>query len=145
MMDFPGVVEAAVCGVPHPVLTECVVAAVRAGTGLDVDGLREFVRDRKGPAAPHRIVIVDDLPRTFLGKTDKKRLREQLAEPPDRGAEPRIDAGGLSGEVEGDAHLQDPEEIRRCGQRFCALLAAVSENPYLDVRSLGGQPAGGGR
>ena len=58
---------------------------------------------------------------------------------------PRIDAGGLSGEIEGDAHLQDPEEIRRCGQRFCALLAAVSENPYLDVRSLGGQPAGGGR
>ena len=58
---------------------------------------------------------------------------------------PRIDAGGLSGEIEGDAHLQDPEEIRRRGQRFCALLAAVSENPYLDVRSLGGQPAGGGR
>jgi acyl-CoA synthetase (AMP-forming)/AMP-acid ligase II len=88
MMDFPGVVEAAVCGVPHPVLTECVVAAVRAETGLDLDGLLEFVRDRKGPAAPHRIVIVDDLPRTFLGKTDKKRLREQLAVQPDRGGEP---------------------------------------------------------
>ena len=88
MMDFPGVVEAAVCGVPHPVLTECVVAAVRAETGLDLDGLREYVRDRKGPAAPHRIVIVDDLPRTFLGKTDKKRLREQLAGQPDRGNEP---------------------------------------------------------
>ena len=58
---------------------------------------------------------------------------------------PRIDAGGLSGEIEGDAHLQDPEEIRRSGERFCALLAAVSENPYLDVRSLGGQPAGGRR
>jgi hypothetical protein len=58
---------------------------------------------------------------------------------------PRIDAGGVSGEIEGDAHLQDPEEIRRRGQRFCAVLAAVSENPYLDVRSLGGQPAGGRR
>ena len=55
---------------------------------------------------------------------------------------PRIDAGGLTGEIEGDAHLQDPDEIRRQGERFCALLAAVSENPYLDVRSLGGHVAG---
>ncbi len=54
---------------------------------------------------------------------------------------PRIDAGGLAGEVEGDAHLQDPDEIRRRGQQFCALLAAVSENPYLDVRSLGAHVA----
>jgi len=58
---------------------------------------------------------------------------------------PRIDAGGLTGEIEGDAHLQDPEEIRRSGERFCALLAAVSENPYLDVRSLGGRVARGRR
>ena len=88
MMEYPGVVEAAVCGVPHPVLTECVVAAVRAEVGLDLGGLLEFVRDRKGPAAPHRIVIVDDLPRNFLGKTDKKRLRGQLADQPGRRSEP---------------------------------------------------------
>ena len=88
MMEYPGVVEAAVCGVPHPVLTECVVAAVRAETGLDIGGLLEFVRDRKGPAAPHRVVIVDDLPRNFLGKTDKKKLRAQLADEPHRGGEP---------------------------------------------------------
>jgi acyl-CoA synthetase (AMP-forming)/AMP-acid ligase II len=88
MMEYPGVVEAAVCGVPHPVLTECVVAAVRAETGLDIGGLLEFVRDRKGPAAPHRVVIVDDLPRNFLGKTDKKRLRALLADEPDRRGDP---------------------------------------------------------
>ena len=33
-------------------------------------------------------MIVDDLPRNFLGKTDKKRLRSQLADQPDRGSEP---------------------------------------------------------
>ena len=54
---------------------------------------------------------------------------------------PRIDAGGLNGEIEGDAHLQDADEIRRCGERFCALLAAVSDNPYLDVRTLGAHVA----
>jgi hypothetical protein len=50
---------------------------------------------------------------------------------------PRIDPSGLAGEIEGDAHLHDPAEIRRRGERFCALLAAVAENPYLDVRTLG--------
>jgi Condensation domain len=54
---------------------------------------------------------------------------------------PRIDASGLAGEIEGDAHLHDPAEIRRRGERFCALLAAVSEDPYLDVRTLGTHPA----
>lgn len=88
VMEYPGVVEAAVCGVPHPVLTECVVAAVRAEPGLDTGALLEFVRDRKGPAAPHRIVVVDDLPRTFLGKTDKKQLRADLVDAPARGHEP---------------------------------------------------------
>jgi acyl-CoA synthetase (AMP-forming)/AMP-acid ligase II len=80
IMEFPGVVEAAVCGVPHPVLTECVVAAVRARPGLDLGRLLEFVRDRKGAAAPQRIELVNELPRNFLGKIDKKRLRTDLAE-----------------------------------------------------------------
>jgi acyl-CoA synthetase (AMP-forming)/AMP-acid ligase II len=89
IMEYPGVVEAAVCGVPHPVLTECVVAAVRGRPGLDVSGLLQFLRVRKGAAAPQRIEIVDDLPRNFLGKIDKKRLRTDLAdELATRGHEP---------------------------------------------------------
>jgi Condensation domain len=56
---------------------------------------------------------------------------------------PRIDAGGLAGEVEGDTYLLEPGEIQRRGEQFCALLAAVSENPYLDVRTLGAHVAGG--
>ena len=78
IMDFPGVVEAAVCGIPHPVLTECVVAAVRARPGLDVDALLTFVRDSQGAAAPQRIVVVEDLPRNMLGKVDKRQLRTQM-------------------------------------------------------------------
>lgn len=78
VMDYPGIIEAAVCGIPHPVLTESVVAAVRAAPGLDVADLLAFLQDRKGPAAPHRIVVVDELPRNFLGKVDKKQLRIDL-------------------------------------------------------------------
>lgn len=61
---------------------------------------------------------------------------------------PRVDAAGLAGEVEGDAHLEDADGIRRRGERFCALLTAVSTNPDLDVRVLAGaapQPAREGR
>jgi acyl-CoA synthetase (AMP-forming)/AMP-acid ligase II len=79
IMEYPGVIEAAVCGVPHPVLTECVVAAVTARPGLAVPELLEFLRDRKGPAAPQRITIVGELPHNFLGKIDNKRLRTELA------------------------------------------------------------------
>ncbi len=78
IMEYPGVVEAAVCGVPHPVLTECVMAAVRARPGTDVEALMAFLQERQGPAAPHRIVVVDDLPRNLLGKVDKKQLRKDL-------------------------------------------------------------------
>jgi acyl-CoA synthetase (AMP-forming)/AMP-acid ligase II len=78
IMDFPGIVEAAVVGIPHPVLTESVVAAVRARPGLDVNELLVFVRHSQGPAAPQRILVVEDLPRNMLGKVDKRQLRTQL-------------------------------------------------------------------
>nr|BFE56231.1 acyl--CoA ligase [Dactylosporangium thailandense] len=78
LMEFPGVVEAAVCGVPHPVLTECVMAAVRARPGLDLAALQEFARERQGAAAPLRIVVVEDMPRNMIGKVDKRQLRKDL-------------------------------------------------------------------
>ena len=80
IMDYPGVIEAAVVGVPHPVLTECVTAVVRAVPGLATEALGAYVRERQGPAAPHRIVVMDDLPRSTLGRADKRRLRLLLAD-----------------------------------------------------------------
>jgi long-chain acyl-CoA synthetase len=89
VMEYPGIIEAAVCGVPHPVLGECVVAAVVARPGLDSASLGDFVRDRQGPAAPHRIVAMDELPRNMLGKVDKKKLRTLLeGQASDQGYEP---------------------------------------------------------
>jgi acyl-CoA synthetase (AMP-forming)/AMP-acid ligase II len=78
VMDYPGVIEAAVCGVPHPVLTECVMAAVRITPGVDVEALHDYLRERRGVAAPHRVVVVAELPRNLLGKIDKRSLREML-------------------------------------------------------------------
>jgi hypothetical protein len=42
---------------------------------------------------------------------------------------PRIDAAGLAGEIEGDAHLQSTAEIQRRGERFCAVLAVAASDP----------------
>ncbi len=78
VMDYPGVIEAAVCGVPHPVLTECVMAAVRVNPDVDVEALHDYLRERRGVAAPHRVVVVADLPRNLLGKIDKRALRTML-------------------------------------------------------------------
>lgn len=78
LMEFPGVIEAAVCGIPHPVLTECVVAAVRARPDLDLDALLAYIRNSQGAAAPQRIIVVDDLPRNLLGKVDKRALRSMF-------------------------------------------------------------------
>jgi acyl-CoA synthetase (AMP-forming)/AMP-acid ligase II len=78
IMDWPGVIEAAVFGISHPVLTECVTAAIRCRPGVDTETLLAFLRERKGPAAPLRIAVVDDLPRNLLGKIDKKQLRKDL-------------------------------------------------------------------
>lgn len=78
VMDYPGVIEAAVCGVPHPVLTECVMAAVRVSPDVNIEALHDYLRERRGVAAPHRVVVVTDLPRNLLGKIDKRALRTLL-------------------------------------------------------------------
>jgi hypothetical protein len=54
------------------------MAAVRAAPGLDTEALSAYVRQRQGAAAPRRIAVLDDLPRTLLGKVDKGRLRQLL-------------------------------------------------------------------
>jgi long-chain acyl-CoA synthetase len=49
------------------------------GATLDILGLREFCRQKLAPyKIPARIVAVDSLPRTALGKVQRRLAREQL-------------------------------------------------------------------
>jgi acyl-CoA synthetase (AMP-forming)/AMP-acid ligase II len=77
LLEHPDVREAAVAGVPHPVLGEDVAAwvVVRDGSTLTSEGLLEFCQDRLADyKRPRQVSFVDELPRNATGKVMKHRL-----------------------------------------------------------------------
>ncbi|HKM70559.1 MAG TPA: fatty acid--CoA ligase [Stellaceae bacterium] len=88
ILQHPAVAEAAVIGVPDPMWTERPLAVVVTQTGERV-GEAEIRAHLQGFAArgiiskygvPQRVVFVDTLPKTSVGKLDKKVLRQQYPE-----------------------------------------------------------------
>jgi len=74
----PGVLEAAVVGVPDEQWGEVPKAfvALRAGHEAEPDELRQFVRDRLAHfKAPREVVVLDALPKSGTGKIRKDQLR----------------------------------------------------------------------
>jgi len=83
IMAHPAVLEAAVVGVPDPRWDERPLACVvlRDGARVTSDGLREFLADRVAKWwIPERWAFLEEIPKTSVGKFDKKRLRAQQAE-----------------------------------------------------------------
>ena len=79
LCEHPGVREAAVVGIPHPVLGEEVAAAVvprvPAEGGLDLAALREFVKARVAAYKyPRQLWLVEELPRGPTGKVHKREI-----------------------------------------------------------------------
>ena len=86
LFEHPDVVEAAVAGVPHPVLGEDVVAWVvpKDPPGLDAAELRAFLLERLADyKVPRRIILLGALPRNEAGKVIKSQLvsSARLADP----------------------------------------------------------------
>ncbi|MGW9405330.1 long-chain-fatty-acid--CoA ligase [Arthrobacter sp. NPDC055585] len=76
-----GVADVAVVGLPRGAGGEQVVAAVvmQPDTELDEQALRAFCRERLTPyKVPRRIVAIEELPKSMLGKVLRKQVRESL-------------------------------------------------------------------
>jgi fatty-acyl-CoA synthase len=83
IMAMPGVAEAAVIAIPDPKWQERPLAcvALRAGATLEVGEVRDHL-EKSGFAKwqlPDRIQLIDEVPKTSVGKFDKKALRARLA------------------------------------------------------------------
>jgi glycerol kinase len=78
----PDVDDAAVVGVPSE-RGEDVVAAVvlRSGAELDAEGIRSFLRESlTAYKVPRRVVAVDELPKSLIGKTLRRVVRDRAAD-----------------------------------------------------------------
>jgi fatty-acyl-CoA synthase len=88
ILKHPAVAEAAVVGIPEPKWGERPLALVVAKPGQDVDEatIRAWLQDfaEKGIISkwgiPDRVLFVDGIPKTSVGKLNKKAMREQYSE-----------------------------------------------------------------
>lgn len=83
LIGHPDVVEAAVVGVPDERWQERPLAAVVAkdGAAVTAEQLRNFLADKVARWwLPERWTFIDEIPRTSVGKYDKKAIRSRYAE-----------------------------------------------------------------
>ncbi len=83
IMAHPDVLEASVVGVPDERWGERPLASVvlKPGTSTTVADLRTFLEDRVAHwQLPERWAVVEEVPKTSVGKFDKKQLRKRYAE-----------------------------------------------------------------
>jgi fatty-acyl-CoA synthase len=81
IMAHPKVLEAAVIAVPHPKWVERPLACVvpKPGAAIAPDEILEFLRPKLAKwALPDAVEIIDAVPKTSVGKFDKKVLRERF-------------------------------------------------------------------
>jgi len=81
IMGHPKVLEAAVIAVPHPKWVERPLACVVPKPGVTVEPreIIDYLRDKLARwALPDEVVLIDAVPKTSVGKFDKKVLRERF-------------------------------------------------------------------
>lgn len=80
MVEHPDVADAAVVGIPHPVMGRMVGAAVVFRRPVELVDLRTFLRERLSAyEIPTRFLPIDSLPRNPMGKVLKREIRDMFA------------------------------------------------------------------
>ncbi len=81
LMEFPGVAEVAVVGLPDEKWGDRVVAVVAGAGALDSDAIMNFARERlSGVKAPKQILVWPELPKSGAGKILRRSVRDRLKE-----------------------------------------------------------------
>ncbi len=83
IMGHPDVLEAAVVAIPHERWGErpCACVVRREGASLDSDALREYLGAKVAKWwLPDRVEFITEVPKTSVGKFNKKVLRAQIAD-----------------------------------------------------------------
>jgi len=80
LKDLPGVTDAAVVGLPSSGMGEQVVAAVTVSDdAFDPEAARAVCRARLAAyKVPRKIVVMDELPRSIVGKVQRRQVRDAL-------------------------------------------------------------------
>ncbi|MDI9890388.1 long-chain-fatty-acid--CoA ligase [Microbacterium sp. IEGM 1404] len=81
LVSHPDIEGAAVVALPKPRGGEDVAAAivVRDGVAIEPEGIRDYCKSRLASyKVPRRVVVVDDLPRSLIGKVLRREVRERL-------------------------------------------------------------------
>jgi acyl-CoA synthetase (AMP-forming)/AMP-acid ligase II len=82
LYSHPGILEAAVIGLPDPVWGEKVTAVVvtKEGGELKESDVIQFCKDKIAPfKAPKRVIFTENLPKTGSAKIYKYKLREKFS------------------------------------------------------------------
>ncbi len=83
LLAHASVREAAVVGIPDPIREEAIVAFVVAASGgcPDIEQLRAHCAGQLAPyKVPEHVIVLDVMPENFLGKVEKKLLRQMAHE-----------------------------------------------------------------
>ncbi len=93
LMGMEGVAEAAVIGVPDPKWQERPMAVItpRPGAELSLATVRKYLEEHGWARwqLPDRVEVVEAIPKTSVGKFDKKVMRRQFGSPPADGPSAR--------------------------------------------------------
>lgn len=131
LLSHPAVEDAVTFPLKHAVHQDVPVSAVKLveGSSVSKQQLRAFARDRLGAHSPHRIVVLDAIPRNDQGKVIRADLLERVR----KHLEPRRGDGDATGSA--IASIARPPAGRQLSRqmRFAFRLDKIAQSPELDA------------